>query len=87
VFGVGTTNSYYANGHLDHRISILHERLSAGHEVEIDVFSQQSDVTYATYSSSWKVNTKVNLAFTLSYQERPPIGGPGWHWPSGSTIC
>ena len=70
VLGAGTDNSYYADVTLDHRVNKYYtDRLSAGHELEVDVFSQQSDVTYVTYTSSWKVNTDLNVALTLNYQD------------------
>ena len=70
VLGVGTTNSYYANLTLDHRLNKYYtDRLSAGHELELDVFSQQSDVTYVTYTSSWKVNSGLNMTLSLNFQD------------------
>lgn len=77
VLGAGTNNSYYADVTLDHRMNKYYtDRFSAGHELQIDVFSQQSDVTYVTYTSSWKVNTDLNLALTLNYQDvHSPSGG------------
>jgi len=68
--GVGTQNSYYANLTLDHRLNKYYtDRLSGGHELELDVFSQVSDVTYVSYTSSWKVNHDLNLAFNINYQD------------------
>ena len=76
VMGTGRTNGYYANVTLDHRLNAYYtHRLSAGHEQEIDVFSNQSDVTYVTYTSSWKVNQKLNLALTLNYEDVSSSGG------------
>lgn len=70
AFGAGTTNSYYVNVTLDHRLNKYYtDRLSAGHEIQLDVFSQQSEVTYVNYTSSWKVNKDLNLAFTLNFQD------------------
>lgn len=78
LFGTGTTNSYYANLTLDHRLSQYYtDRLSGGHEIDLDVFSQKTDVTYVTYTSSWKVNTSLNLAFTLNFQDVSSPGGTG----------
>ncbi len=70
VLGVGTYDSWYGNLTLDHRLNADYtDRLSIGHELELDPFSQISDVYYASYTSSWKVNTDLNLAFTLNYQD------------------
>ena len=70
ALGAGTTNSYYVNLTLDHRMNQYYtDRFSVGHETQLDVFSQQSEVTYVTYTSSWKVNQNLNLAFTVNYQD------------------
>lgn len=83
VFGIGTRNSYYANLTLDHRLSQYYtDRLSAGHEIDLDVFSQQSDVTYVNYTSSWKVNSSLNLAFTLNFQD---VNSPSGNVPGGNV--
>jgi hypothetical protein len=69
VLGAGTTNSYYVDVTLDHRLNSYYtDRLSVGHELQLDVFSQQTDVTYVTYTSSWKVNRILNMAFTLNFE-------------------
>lgn len=80
ALGAGTQNSYYANLTLDHRLNKYYtDRLAAGHELELDVFSQISDVTYISYTSDWKVNTDLHLALTLNYQDvsSPSTGGTG----------
>lgn len=80
ALGVGTQNSYYANLTLDHRFNKYYtDRISIGHELELDVFSQESDVTYASYTSDWKVNTDLHLALTLNFQDvdSPSVGGTG----------
>jgi hypothetical protein len=80
ALGAGTQNSYYANLTLDHRFNKYYtDRLSIGHELELDVFSQQSDVTYASYTSDWKVNSDLHLALTLNFQDvsSPSTGGTG----------
>lgn len=78
VPGVGTTNSYYVNATLDHRVNKYYtDRLSVGHELELDVFSQQSDVSYVSYTSSWKVNTSLNLATTINFDDVQSIGSMG----------
>jgi hypothetical protein len=70
VLGVGTYNSWYGNLTFDHRLNADYtDRFSIGHELELNVFSQISDVYYASYTSSWKVNSDLNLAFTLNYQD------------------
>ncbi len=78
ALGAGQNNSYYANLTLDHRASRYYtDRLSIGHELELDVFSQQSDVTYVSYTSTWKANKNLNLALTLNYKDvsSPSLGG------------
>jgi len=70
VMGVGTYNSWYANLTLDHRLNENYtDRFSIGHELQLDPFSQISDLYYASYTSSWKVNSSLNLAFTLNYED------------------
>jgi len=70
VLGVGTYNSWYGNLTFDHRLNSYYtDRFSLGHELELNVFSQISDVYYASYTSSWKVNRSLNVAFTLNYQD------------------
>jgi len=54
----------------DHRLNANYtDRLALGHEGQLDVFSQISDTYYVSYTSSWKVNSDLNLAFTLNYQD------------------
>jgi hypothetical protein len=80
ALGVGTQDSYYANVTLDHRFNKYYtDRLAVGHELELDVFSQESDVTYASYTSDWKVNNELHLALTLNFQDvsSPSTGGTG----------
>ncbi len=70
VLGVGTFNTWYGNLTFDHRLNADYtDRLSLGHEGQLDVFSQISDTYYASYTSSWKVNSDLNLAFTLNYED------------------
>lgn len=70
ALGVGTYNSWYGNLTFDHRLNANYtDRLSFGHELELNPFSQISDVYYASYTSSWKVNTDLNLAFTINYED------------------
>ncbi len=65
----GTDNSYYADLTLDHQVNkyFIHH-LSVGHQLELGILGDQSDVTYVNYTASWKVNTFLNIAFTLGYQ-------------------
>jgi len=70
VLGVGTYNSWYGNLTFDHRLNANYtDRLALGHELELNVFSQISDVYYVSYTSSWKVNSFLNLAFTINYED------------------
>jgi hypothetical protein len=66
----GTDNSYYADLTLDHQVNkyFIHH-LSVGHELELGLLGDQSEVTYANYTASWKVNTFLNIAFTLGFQD------------------
>ena len=68
-FSSGTTNSWYGDLTLDHQVNqyFIHH-LSIGHELELGLLGDQGDVYYANYTASWKVNTYLNLAFTLGYQ-------------------
>ncbi len=70
VLGVGTVGAYYANLTLDHRLNANYtDRLEMGRETQLNVFSQVNQLYYVTYTSSWKVNSDLNLAFTLNYQD------------------
>jgi hypothetical protein len=66
----GTDTSWYADLTFDHQVNqyFIHH-LSLGHELELGLLGDQSDVYYANYTASWKVNTFLNLAFTLGYQD------------------
>jgi hypothetical protein len=66
----GTDNSYYADLTLDHQVNkyFIHH-LSFGHELQLGLLGDQSEVTYANYTASWKVNTFLNIAFTLGFQD------------------
>ena len=65
----GTDNSYYADLTFDHQVNkyFIHH-LSLGHELELGLLGDQSDVYYANYTASWKASSFVNFAFTLSYR-------------------
>ena len=68
-FSSGTTTGWYADLTFDHQVNqyFIHH-LSLGHELELGLLGDQGDVYYANYTASWKVNTFLNLAFTLGYQ-------------------
>lgn len=69
-FSSGTTNSWYADLTFDHQVNqYFIQHLSLGHELELGLLGDQGDVYYANYTASWKVNTYLNLAFTLGYQK------------------
>ena len=65
----GTANSWYADLTLDHQVNkyFIHH-LSLGHTLELGLLGDQSEVYYVNYTGSWKVNTWLNLALTLGYQ-------------------
>lgn len=75
-YGTGAQSSYYANLTLDHEVNkYFLQRLSLGHELELGLLAEQSDVAYVNYSASWHVNSHLNLAFTLGYQDVSELGG------------
>jgi hypothetical protein len=70
VLGVGTQSSWYGNLTFDHRLNENYtDRFSLGHEAQLNPFSQITNLYYASYTSSWKVNSNLNLAFTLNYED------------------
>jgi len=74
--GGSTADSYYADLSLDQQVNTNYfHRLTVGHDLELDVLGNQSEVTSATYTSSWHVNNHVNLAFNLGYQNVEEQGG------------
>jgi hypothetical protein len=66
----GTDSSYYADLTFDHQVNkyFIHH-LSLGHELELGLLGDQSDVYYANYTASWKASSFVNLALTLGYSD------------------
>lgn len=66
----GTDNSWYADLTFDHQVNkyFIHH-LSIGHQLELGLLGDQSEAYYVNYTASWKVNTFLNLAFTLGYQD------------------
>ncbi len=74
--GGGSHSSYYVNLTVDHELNkYFLERLALGHELELGLLAEESDVTYINYSASWKVNSHLNLAFNLGYQDVSEDGG------------
>jgi len=74
--GGGTTSSYYFDLTVDHEVNRYYlQRFSIGHDVNIGLLGEQSDTSYVNYTSSWKVNRTLNLAFNLSYQDVSEVGG------------
>jgi hypothetical protein len=68
-FSSGTTSSWYADLTFDHQVNkYFIQHLSLGHELELGLLGDQGDVYYVNYTGSWKVNSYLNLAFTLGYQ-------------------
>jgi hypothetical protein len=75
-YGGGADSSYYFNLTLDHEVNkYFLQRLSLGHELELGLLAEQSDVAYINYSASWHVNTHLNIALTLGYQDVSEQGG------------
>ena len=74
--GAGSNDSYYADLTLDHEVNKYYvQRFSIGHDLELGLLGDQSEVSYLNYTSSWHVNTHLNLALTLSYQNVDEVGG------------
>jgi hypothetical protein len=74
--GAGDDGSYYFNLTVDHELNkYFLERLAIGHELELDLVGQTSDVSYINYSASWKVNSHLNLSLDVGYQDVDEIGG------------
>ncbi|HUB66724.1 MAG TPA: hypothetical protein VL981_04500 [Candidatus Methylacidiphilales bacterium] len=69
-------DSYYFDLSIDHELNRYYlQRLSIGHDISLGILGEQSDTSYVTYTSSWKVNRNLNLALTLSYQDVSESGG------------
>jgi hypothetical protein len=74
--GGNSENSYYFNVTLDHEVNkYFLQRLSLGHELELGLLAEESDDSYINYSASWHVNSRLNIALTLGYQDISEIGG------------
>ena len=70
------SDSYYADLTLDHEVNKYYiERLSLGHDIELGLLGEQSEISYVNYTSSWHVNKRLNLALTLGYQNVNELGG------------
>jgi hypothetical protein len=75
-YGSGAVGSYYFNVTLDHEVNkYFLQRLSLGHELELGLLAEQSDVAYVNYSASWHVNSHLNLALTAGYSDIQENGG------------
>jgi hypothetical protein len=75
-YGAGGVSSYYFNVTLDHEVNkYFLQRLSIGHDLELGLLAEQSEVAYINYSASWHVNTHLNLALTAGYQDIDENGG------------
>lgn len=71
-----SSDSYYADLSLEQKVNAYYfHRLALGHDLQLDILGDQSDSTYVNYTSSWKVNNHLNLAFTLGYQDVSESGG------------
>jgi hypothetical protein len=71
----GTQDGWYADLTFDHQVNkyFIHH-LSLGHELQLGLLGDEAEVYYANYTASWKVNTFLNLALTLGYQDADEHG-------------
>jgi hypothetical protein len=71
----GTQDGWYADLTFDHQVNkyFIHH-LSLGHQLQLGLLGDESEVYYANYTASWKVNTFLNLALTLGYQDAEEHG-------------
>jgi hypothetical protein len=71
----GTQNGWYGDLTFDHQVNqyFIHH-LSLGHQLQLGLLGDQSEVYYANYTGSWKVNSFLNLALTLGYQDAEEKG-------------
>ena len=75
-YGNGAQSSYYFNLTLDHEVNkYFLQRLSLGHELELGLLAEESEVAYINYSASWHVNSHLNLSLTVGYQDVDENGG------------
>jgi len=64
-----SSDSYYANLSLEQKVNAFYfHKVSLGHDLQLDLLGNQSDSTYLNYTSSWKVNNHLNIAFNLGLQ-------------------
>jgi hypothetical protein len=69
-YGSGSQSGYYFNVTIDHEVNkYFLQRLALGHELELGFLAEESDVSYINYSASWHVNSHLNIALTLGYQD------------------
>ncbi len=74
--GAGTNSSYYFNATIDHEVNkYFLQRFAIGHELELGLLAEESDVSYVNYSASWHVNQHLNLSLDLAYQDVSELGG------------
>ena len=75
-YGAGPDSSFYANLTIDHQLNkYFLERLALGHEIELGLLAETADVYYINYSASWHVNSHLNLALNVGYQDVDELGG------------
>ncbi len=75
-YAAGSQSSYYFNVTFDHEVNkYFLQRLSLGHEIELGLLAEESDVSYINYSASWHVNQHLNLSLNLGYQDVEENGG------------
>jgi hypothetical protein len=72
----GSKDSYYFDVTIDHELNkYFLERFSIGHELELGLLAELSDVSYVNYTASWHVNQHLNLSFNVGYQDVEEYGG------------
>ncbi len=66
----GSSHSYYANLTIAHRLNRFYsDRLSAGHESTVGLFSQRTETNFVNYSSAWQLNAYFSLSTALYFED------------------
>jgi hypothetical protein len=75
-YGGGAHSTYYFDLTLDHEVNkYFLQRLSLGHDLELGLLAEESDVYYVNYNASWHINQHLNLAVNLGYSSVDEFGG------------
>lgn len=63
-------NSYYASVTIMHRLNRYYQdRLTAGHDSQIGLFSQSLETTYVNYASVWQLTPTFDLSTAVFYED------------------